>query len=113
MKSPEGVRKGKRKQKVKRNSQEHEAVVRVQRKKIQSERKRDKRFEDEGGVRVMHWQKGVRWVRLSSRGIPAGGVRGGSHSAGRCSIFKTSGGAAGRAAPGVRAAKSSESRKGE
>ena len=41
---------GKRKQEVERNSQEHEAVVRVQRKKIQSGRKKDKRFEGEGGV---------------------------------------------------------------
>ena len=47
--------------------------------------------------------------RLSSESIPAGGVRGGSHTAGRCRISKK----AGRAAPGVRAAKSSESRKGE
>ena len=45
---------GKRKQEVKRNSQEHEAVVRVQREKIQSGRKKDKRFEDEGGVQVLH-----------------------------------------------------------
>ena len=49
----------------------------------------------------------------SSGGIPAAGVRGGSHSAGRCGIPKESRDAAGRAAPGVRAAKSSESRKGE
>ena len=54
LKSPEGVRKGKRKQEVKRNSQEHKAVVRVQREKIQSERKKDKRFEGEGGVQVLH-----------------------------------------------------------
>ena len=46
--------KGKRKQEVKRNSQEHEAVVRVQWEKIQSGRKRDKKFESEGGVRVLH-----------------------------------------------------------
>ena len=45
---------GKREQEVKRNSQEHEAVVRVQRKKIQSGRKKDKRFEDEDGVQVLH-----------------------------------------------------------
>ena len=57
-------------------------------------------------MRVLDWQKGA---RLSSEGIPAGGVRGGSHSAGRCRISKK----AGRAAPGVRAAKSSESTKGE
>ena len=45
---------GKRKQEVKRNSQEHEAVVRVQKEKIQSGQKRDKRLEDEGGVQVLH-----------------------------------------------------------
>ena len=42
LKNPKGVREGKRKQEVKRNSQEHEAVVRVQREKIQSGRKKDK-----------------------------------------------------------------------
>ena len=52
-------------------------------------------------------------MRLSSGGIPAGGVRRGGHSAGRCGISKKSRNAAGREAPGVRAAKSSESRKGE
>ena len=50
----EGVKEGKRKRKVKRNIQEHEAVVRVQREKIQSGRKKDKKFEDKGGVRVLH-----------------------------------------------------------
>ena len=50
----EGVKEGKRKQEVKRNSQEHKAVMRVQREKIQSGRKKDKRFEGEGGVRVLH-----------------------------------------------------------
>ena len=54
LKNPEEVRKGKRKQKVKRNSQEHEEMVRVQREKIQSGRKKDKRFEGEGGFRVLH-----------------------------------------------------------
>ena len=54
LKNLEGVRKAKRKQEVKRNSQEHEAVVRVQREKIQSGRKKDKRFEGKGGVRVQH-----------------------------------------------------------
>ena len=82
-------------------------MVRVQREKIQSGWKKDQRFEDEGGVGVLHYQKGA---RLSSGGIPAGG---GSHSASRCGIFKKSRDAAGKAAPGVRAAKSSESRKGE
>ena len=46
--------KEKRKQEVKRNSQEHEAVVRGQREKIQIGRKKDKRIEGEGGVRVLH-----------------------------------------------------------
>ena len=58
---------------------------------------------------MLHWQKGVKWARLSSGGIPAGGVRGGSQMlVGVGSPKKT-----GREAPGVRAAKSSESRKGE
>ena len=42
------------KQEVKRKGQEHEAVVRVQREKIQTGRKKEKRFEGEGGVRVLH-----------------------------------------------------------
>ena len=79
-------------------------MVRVQREKIQSGRKKDKRFEDEGGLQVLHYQERA---RLSNEGIPDGGVRGEKHSAGR------EGGQAGREAPGVRAAKSSESRKGE
>ena len=54
LKNPESVTEGKRKQEVTGNSQEHEAVVRVQREKIQSGRKKDKRFEGEGGVRVLH-----------------------------------------------------------
>ena len=45
---------GKRKQEVKRNIQEHEAVERVQREKIQSGRKKDKSFENEDGVQVLH-----------------------------------------------------------
>ena len=53
------------------------------------------------------------WARLSNGGIPAGGARGGSYSAGRCEIKKKKQDAAGRAASGVRAAKSSESRKEE
>ena len=39
--------------------------------------------------------EGATWARSSSGGIPAGGVRGGSHSAGRCSISKKSRDAAG------------------
>ena len=54
LKNPEGVKEGKRKQEVKRNSQEHEEVVRVQREKIQSGQKKDKRFESKGGKRVLH-----------------------------------------------------------
>ena len=81
-------------------------MVRVQREKIQSGWKRDKKFEGKDGVRVMHQQKGA---RLSSGGIPAGGVQRESHSAGRCEISKK----AGREDPGVRAAKNSDSRKGE
>ena len=56
--------------------------------------KKNKRFEGEGGVRVLHQQKGARWARwarLSSGVIPDGGVRGGSHSAGRCGISKKAG----------------------
>ena len=40
---------------------------------------------------VLHSQKGARWARLSSGGIPAGEVLGGSHSAGRCGISKKAG----------------------
>ena len=54
MKNPKRVMEGKRKQEVKRNSLEHKAVVRVQKEKIQSGRKKDKKFESEGGVRVLH-----------------------------------------------------------
>ena len=73
--------------------------MRVQREKIQNGWKKDKRFEGEGGVRALHWQKEARWGRLSSGGIPAGGV----HSAGKSGISKKSRDAAG----------SSKSRKGE
>ena len=54
LKNPERVMEGKRKQEVKRNSQEHKAVVRVQREKIQSGQKKDNKFESESGVRVLH-----------------------------------------------------------
>ena len=54
-----------------------------------------------------------KWARLSSGGIQDGGVRGGSHSAGRCGISKKGRDAAGREDLGVRAANSSESRKEE
>ena len=49
----------KRKQEVYRDSQEHDMVVRVQKKKIQSGRKRNKRFDGEGGVKVLHQQRGT------------------------------------------------------
>ena len=39
---------------MKRNNQKHEAVVRMQREKIGSGRKGDKRFEGEDGVGVLH-----------------------------------------------------------
>ena len=88
-------------------------MVRVQKEKIQSGRKKDKRFEGEDGVRycISRWE--ATWATLSSGGIPGGGFRGGNHSAGRCGISKKRRNAAGRAAPGVRAAKSSDSRKRE
>ena len=54
MKNPKRVMEGKKKHQVKRNRQEHEAVVRMQREKIQSGRKKDKKFESKGGVRVLH-----------------------------------------------------------
>ena len=44
----------KRKQEVKRNNQEHEAVVKVQREKTRSGRKKDRKFESEDGVGVLH-----------------------------------------------------------
>ena len=53
-KNHEGVREGKKKQEAKRKSHEHEAVVSVQREKIQSERKKDKNFEGESGVQILH-----------------------------------------------------------
>ena len=57
--------------------------------------------------------EGGQMGQIEHGGIPAGGVRGENHSAGRCGISKKSKNAAGRAAPGVRASKSSESRKKE
>ena len=45
---------GKRKLEVKRKSREHEAVVRMQSERIQSGRKKDKRFKSEGRVQVLH-----------------------------------------------------------
>ena len=53
LKNPEGVSLGMMKQQVKRNSQDHEAMVRVQREKIQIGWKNDKRFEGKSGVRVL------------------------------------------------------------
>ena len=110
LKNPERVSKEKRKQEVKRNNQEHQAVVRVQREKIRSGRKRIRGLKARVACECCVGRRGP---DLSSGSTPAGGVRGRSHSAGRCGISKKSSDAAGRAAPGVRAAKSSESRKGE
>ena len=39
---------------IKKNNQEHVPVVRVQREKIRSGRKKDKRFEGEGGAGMLH-----------------------------------------------------------
>ena len=44
----------KRKQAVQRNSQGYDMVMEVQREKIKSGRKKDKRFEGEGGARMPH-----------------------------------------------------------
>ena len=49
LKNHETVKEGKRKQEVKRNSQEHEALVKAQREKRRSGRRKDKRFEGEVG----------------------------------------------------------------
>ena len=62
--------------------------------KIQNVQKGDKRFEDEGGVEVQHWQ---RRARLYSGGIETRRVRGESHSV-----------TSRNTAPGVRVAKTSE-----
>ena len=56
-------------------------MVRVQREKIRSGRKKDKRFEGENAVLA-------EGVRLNSAGRQAGGVRGKSHSVGRCGISR-------------------------
>ena len=63
-----------------------------------------KKFEGEGEVEVLHWQ---REARLSSGDIQAGEVRARSHS-----VIRRSRNAAG-AAPKVRVAKSSEFREGK
>ena len=52
----------------------HQAVVRLQRKKIRSGQKGDKKFERECGAGVLGG------ARLNSGGLQAGGVRGGSNS---------------------------------
>ena len=57
--------------------------------------------------------EGTRRARLNSRSIQAGGVRVGNHNAGRSGISRRSRDAVGRAAPGVTASNSSESRKVE
>ena len=54
LKNPQAIRAEKRKQKVQRNNQQHNAVVKVQREKIPSGRKKDKRFECEGEAGVLY-----------------------------------------------------------
>ena len=54
LKNTEEVRGERKKQEVKRNGQEHEVVVRVQREKIRSGWKKDRRFEGEGEMGVLH-----------------------------------------------------------
>ena len=54
LKNTEGVRGEKKQQEVKRNGQKHEVVVRVQREKIRSGWKKDRRFEGEGETGVLH-----------------------------------------------------------
>ena len=61
--------------------------MKMQRKKIRSGKKKHKTFEGEDGAGSAVLAEGARW---SSGGIPAGGVRGGSHSAGRCGNFRRS-----------------------
>ena len=60
----------------------------MQREKIRSGRKKDKRFEGEGGCECCISRREATWARLSNGGISAGG---GSHSAGRCGISKKTG----------------------
>ena len=91
-------------QEVKRNSQEHEAMVRVQREKIQSGWKKDKRSEGEFCISRRGQMGQIEQWRYTSWRSPRR-----TSQTGICEISKK----AGRAAPGVRAAKSSESRNGE
>ena len=86
--------------------------MKMQWEKMQSGQKKDKSLKARVGESAVLAQ-GARWARLSSGGIQAGEVRGGSPSAGRSWISRRSRDAPGKAAPGVRASKSSESRKGE
>ena len=74
--------------------------------------KRIRGFKARVGCECCISRREATWARLSNGGIPAGGVRGESYSAGRCGISKKQD-VAGRDAPGVKAAKSSNSRKGE
>ena len=77
-------------------------MERVQREKIQSEMDKKFKGEGEGGITALaEWARLARW---DSGDIQAGGVRRGSHSVGSFGISRKSRDAAGRGAPGVRAA---------
>ena len=55
---------------MQKNSQKQGTVVREQREKIQSVRKRDKRFKGEGGAEVLHKQRESQieqWRHISGR----------------------------------------------
>ena len=58
---------------------------------------------------ILQWQRGIRWSRLNSGTIQAGGAQTGRHSGGRCRTSRRSRGVATRTAPGVIAAESFES----
>ena len=88
-------------------------MVKVQKEKIQSGQKGIRDLKTSVGRKSCISTGEARWTKYHNEGIQAGGVRGGSHNVGRCSISRRNRGAARSTAPGVRAAKSFESRKGE
>ena len=68
-------------------------------------------FVNEGGSGALNW--GVRWTRLNSGSIQAGGARRGTHGVDRCGTSRKSRDAARRTDSGVRAACSFQSGEGE